>query len=90
LFFLFYLVLNSICYLNARFVAIPATTSNLKAVLKQPLELKCQYDGSDDNGQFTGWFKDGIPLSSEKPGHYAVKNEGKESILTIKIFGKEN
>jgi len=81
-------VLNSIFYLNARFVAIPASTSNLKAVLKQPLELKCQYDGNDDNGQFTGWYKDDIPISSEKPGHYVVKNEGKESILIIKIFVK--
>ena len=60
----------------------PSTTT-----LKNSIELKCEYEGGD--GQFTEWFKDGIPVSADKPGHYVVKQNEKESILIIKIFGKD-
>jgi hypothetical protein len=78
-------VSNLIFHLNAQYKGYPPTT----ATLKQSLEIKCEYTGSDDNGEFNGWFKDDIPISSEKAGHYVVRQTAKESILVIKIFGKE-
>ncbi len=53
--------------LNAQYRGMaPSTTT-----LKNSIELKCEYDGGD--GQFTEWFKDGIPVSADKPGHYFFK-----------------
>ena len=66
---------------------MPQTTVDLKAVLKHELELKCVYEG-DGNGEFDEWYKDGVPVSNDKPGHYVVKHTDKESVLKIKIFGK--
>lgn len=65
----------------------PARDRDLRAVLRHSLELKCLYQGNDEDGQFLDWYKDGVPISSEKAGHYSVHNSKKESVLIIKIFG---
>jgi hypothetical protein len=73
---------NLIYHLNAQqYKGTPPTT----AILKSSVELKCEYTG--DDGQFTEWFKDNdVPINAEKPGHYTVKQNEKESILIIRIF----
>ncbi|UJR15109.1 hypothetical protein I4U23_002075 [Adineta vaga] len=78
-------VLNCVFYLNAKYIGEPRTTVNLKAVLKHELNLTCIYEGEGD-GEFDEWYKDGVPVSHDKPGHYVVKKTNKESVLTIKIF----
>lgn len=53
------------------------------------MKLQCTYTGSEGNGEFIGWYKDGVDVNTEKPGHYAVSTTDKETVLTIKIFGKK-
>ena len=86
---LLYLVFSTIFRLNASYVGTPRSTANVRAALKHPLELKCQYTGGDADGQFVEWFKDGVELSKEKSEHYGVETTDKESVLTIKAFGKK-
>ncbi|CAF3842065.1 unnamed protein product [Rotaria sp. Silwood1] len=88
MFFFYYLVSNIIFNLNAQYIGTPDITTNITAVLKHSLELKCEYKGVDGNGQFVGWYKDGVAVSTEKPGHYAVIHTETHSILTIRIFDK--
>jgi hypothetical protein len=82
-------VLNIFLFANAAdYAATPRSTNEIQAVLKHSIELKCEYKGPDDNGGFLDWYKnDNESVSSEKPGHYVVKNTNKESRLIIKIFG---
>lgn len=67
----------------------PRSTANVRAAWKQTFQLKCQYTGGDAKGQFVGWFKDGVALSPDTPERYGVETNDKESILTIKAFGKK-
>ncbi|CAF3709959.1 unnamed protein product [Rotaria sp. Silwood1] len=90
MFFFYYLVSNIIFNLNAQYIGTPDITTNITAVLKHSLELKCEYKGVDGNGQFVGWYKDGVAVSTEKPGHYAVIHNETHSILTIRIFVKSD
>lgn len=87
--FVLFTVFNSIYYLNARYIGTPTTTANLKAVLRHDLTLKCEHEGDGDGG-FLEWYKDGTPVSADKPGHYVVKQKEKESILIIKIFVEDD
>ncbi|CAF3581531.1 unnamed protein product [Rotaria sordida] len=88
LYFIFLTVLNIFVSSNAKYVRSPGNDVSLTAALKHSLELKCIYQGLNDGGGFTEWYKDGAPVSSEKPGHYAVHNSDTESKLTIKVFVK--
>ncbi|CAF1168644.1 unnamed protein product [Adineta ricciae] len=85
MFFALFTALNCILYLNAQYVGQPTTTADVKGVLKHSLKLTCVYQGVGD-GEFEEWYRDGFPVSQEKPGHYAVDNKEGESTLTIKIF----
>jgi hypothetical protein len=82
LFLILFIISNLVFYLNAQYRGEGPST----ATLKNSIELKCVYSGADGNGQFTEWFKDGVRINSEKPGHYVVRQNEKESILIIKIF----
>ncbi|CAF2838643.1 unnamed protein product [Rotaria sp. Silwood2] len=84
-YFIFLTVLNIFVSSNAKYMRSPDKNVQIKGALKHSLDLKCVYDG-DDAGQFVEWYKDGIPVSQEKPGHYIVHSTSKESTLTIKIF----
>ena len=79
---------QSLVYLQADYVGTPNSTARTRAVLKHSVELKCVYEGADGDGRFLEWYRDNITISSEKAGHYVVKSTPKESILTIKIFGR--
>jgi len=72
LFLIIFTVSNLILYLNAQFKGTPQTTNDLKAVLKHSLELKCEYTGVDDSGQFAEWYRDNEDVKKEKTGHYDV------------------
>ncbi|CAF0842769.1 unnamed protein product [Adineta steineri] len=87
IFLILFTVLNSIYYLNAGYSGVPQTTADTKAVLRRSLELRCIYDG-DGSGEFLEWYRgdDDSSVNNEKSGHYGVKNNDKESNLTIKIF----
>ena len=74
--------------LNAGYVREPDISRHPEGVLKSSLDLVCNYTGSDKDGQFVDWLKDGVSVSTEKAGHYKVHHSGKASVLSIKIFGK--
>ncbi|CAF3323298.1 unnamed protein product [Rotaria socialis] len=82
---IFFTVSSIIFNIHAQYIGKPQT-NEIKAVLKHSVELKCEYTGEDGNGQFIEWYKDGVAVSTEKAGHYAVTTTEKESTLTIKIF----
>ncbi|CAF1082902.1 unnamed protein product [Rotaria magnacalcarata] len=86
LFFISFIVLNIVISSNAKYSRSPATNKELKAILKHSLDLGCKYSGVDEDGEFLDWYKDDVPVSSEKSGHYVVHNSQTESKLTIKIF----
>ncbi|CAF3247251.1 unnamed protein product [Rotaria socialis] len=86
LFFICLIVLNIVISSNAKYSRSPADNKEFKAILKHSLDLECKYNGADQDGEFLDWYKDGVPVSSEKSGHYVVHNSEKESKLTIKIF----
>ncbi|CAF3046551.1 unnamed protein product [Rotaria sp. Silwood2] len=87
---IFFAVSNIIFNLNAQYVGIPHIAADIKAVLKHSLELKCEYTGNDGNGEFIGWYKDGVAVTTEKPGHYVVMQDATYSTLVIKIFVKSD
>ncbi|CAF3578418.1 unnamed protein product [Adineta steineri] len=84
-----FIALNIFIFVNAQqpqYRGTPQRNAPLTAILKHPIELKCEYTGADGEGQFIDWYRDNETVSSEKPGHYVFKSTNKESILTIKIF----
>lgn len=84
----FSLACNILLFSNASFVKSPTSSKELRGILKKSLEFRCDYVGADGNGEFLEWYKDEIPVNSEKPGHYVVKSNATESRLIIKIFGE--
>jgi hypothetical protein len=86
-FFFFNLALNIFFSSNAKYIGTPTAAADFRLILKSSLELKCQYNGSDGDGQFVGWYKDDEAITTDKSKHYAVKSSKKESKLTI-IIGK--
>ncbi len=78
--------------MNTQQYVLTTKPSRPQAALKSQFELKCEYTG-DGSGKFVGWFKKNkdydVSVNADKPGHYVVKQTDKESILTIKIFGKK-
>lgn len=91
--FFFYLVSNSIIYLNTQYVGTSQARGVPQVALRRSFEFKCEYTGSDADGEFVDWFKEvngqNISVSVDKPGHYVVKHNTEDSTLQIKIFGKE-
>jgi len=84
-FFLFNLALNIFLSSNAKYIGTPKKAADLRVTLKSSLVLTCQYNGTDADGQFVGWYKDNETISNDKSEHYTVKKSEKELKLTITI-----
>jgi len=73
---------------KAQYVGTPPPSTRLRSVLKGSLELKCSFAGGD--GQFLDWYKDGVSVLTDKPGHYDVNTQERETVLLIKIVVKSD
>jgi len=90
LFLILFIVSNSIVHLTAQYYTpIPHPGTQLQAALKRSFILKCEYTGGGDP-EFLEWYKKNathdVPVNTDKPGHYIVKQTKNESKLEIKIF----
>ncbi len=79
------LALNIFLFSNANYIGTPENATDLQGVLNKKLELKCQYNGTDGNGQFTGWYKDGQQINNDNREHYLIENSEEESKLIITL-----
>ena len=83
------LVPNLISFSTAGYFGTPQPASGAQAYLGHSIELTCEYNGMDGDGEFLEWYRNGNnSVKNEKLGHYVVKNTKRESKLLIKIFGK--
>lgn len=80
------LVCGLILCCHGRFKNLPPD-QNLRTTLKGQISLTCKYDSNVDDAGFLEWYKDDVPVSSEKHGHYQVQKSPLETTLTILIFG---
>ena len=85
LFLFFNSALNIFFFSNAKYIGSPRKATDLQGILQQKLELKCEYNGDDNDGEFLGWYKDDVAIQSDKSEHYAVKKTEKELILIISL-----
>jgi len=82
----FVAICHCLLFCSANFVKHPNNDADLRAVYKRSFELECIYNGADGQPEFGEWYRDDKLISSEKQGHYVVKNTDTKSTLIIKIF----